>query len=188
MALISLIKRFCMSTGALQIVVLDKLDYCASLNNLKEVMDKPNFSFVRGDIQAADLVSYVLKESSIDTVMHFAAQTHVDNSFGNSLAFTMNNTYGTHTLLEACRVYGKIKRFINVSTDEVRSIFSCHAHLLLPALSSTSITLAYTVHAARCEIPLRYTAKHHFTRIKVWTRQRCWSLQTRILRQRPEPR
>eukprot|EP00210_Caulerpa_lentillifera_P002994 g2859.t1 len=51
--------------------------------------------------------------------MHFAAQTHVDNSFGNSLAFTMNNTYGTHVLLETSRNYGKIQRFINVSTDEV---------------------------------------------------------------------
>jgi dTDP-glucose 4,6-dehydratase len=46
-------------------------------------------------------------------------QTHVDNSFGNSLAFTMNNTYGTHVLLEAARKHGKIRRFINVSTDEV---------------------------------------------------------------------
>jgi len=46
-------------------------------------------------------------------------QTHVDNSFGNSLAFTMNNTYGTHVLLESARMYGKIRRFINVSTDEV---------------------------------------------------------------------
>ena len=46
-------------------------------------------------------------------------QTHVDNSFGNSLAFTVNNTYGTHVLLEACRMYGGIRRFINVSTDEV---------------------------------------------------------------------
>lgn len=47
------------------------------------------------------------------------AQTHVDNSFGNSLAFTMNNTYGTHVLLEACRMYGAVRRFVNVSTDEV---------------------------------------------------------------------
>lgn len=46
-------------------------------------------------------------------------QTHVDNSFGNSLAFTMNNTYGTHVMLEAARMTGSIKRFINVSTDEV---------------------------------------------------------------------
>jgi nucleoside-diphosphate-sugar epimerase len=48
-----------------------------------------------------------------------ATQTHVDNSFGNSLAFTMNNTYGTHVLLEACRMATGIRRFINVSTDEV---------------------------------------------------------------------
>jgi dTDP-D-glucose 4,6-dehydratase len=104
----------------LQIVVFDKLDYCASLNNLNDVIEKPNCCFVRGDIQVADLVSYVLQQHDIDTVMHFAAQSHVDNSFGNSLAFTMNNTYGTHVLLESCRMYGKIKRFINVSTDEVR--------------------------------------------------------------------
>jgi dTDP-D-glucose 4,6-dehydratase len=55
--------------------------------------------------------------------MHFAAQTHVDNSFGNSLSFTTNNTYGTHMLLEACRIANvndtQIERFINVSTDEV---------------------------------------------------------------------
>ena len=51
--------------------------------------------------------------------MDAVSQTHVDNSFGNSLAFTMNNTYGTHVLLEAARNYGKIQRFINVSTDEV---------------------------------------------------------------------
>ena len=74
---------------------------------------------MQGDIQSADLIKFLLEAEGIDTVMHFAAQTHVDNSFGNSLAFTMNNTYGTHVLLEACRCYGKIRRFINVSTDEV---------------------------------------------------------------------
>ncbi len=53
-------------------------------------------------------------------------QTHVDNSFGNSLAFTMNNTYGTHVLLEACRVYGSIRRFVAVSTDEVSCLLETH--------------------------------------------------------------
>jgi dTDP-glucose 4,6-dehydratase len=66
-----------------------------------------------------DLVCFVIESEEIDTIMHFAAQTHVDNSFGNSLAFTMNNTYGTHVLLEAARKSGNIRRFINVSTDEV---------------------------------------------------------------------
>jgi UDP-glucose 4,6-dehydratase len=74
---------------------------------------------IKGDIQSPDLLNYILQQENIDTVMHFAAQTHVDNSFGNSLTFTMNNTFGTHVLLESCRVYGKIRRFINVSTDEV---------------------------------------------------------------------
>jgi UDP-glucose 4,6-dehydratase len=101
------------------VVVLDKLDYCATLKNLECIKDHPNFKFVKGDIKSADLIVHVLQTESIDTVMHFAAQTHVDNSFGNSLAFTLNNTYGTHVLLEACRVYGHIRRFINVSTDEV---------------------------------------------------------------------
>lgn len=64
---------------------------------------RPNFKFIRGDILSADLVRHVLSSEGVDTVMHFAAQTHVDNSFGNSLTFTINNTLGTHMLLEACR-------------------------------------------------------------------------------------
>lgn len=75
-----------------QVVVLDKMDYCATLNNLESVRNLPNFKFIKGDIQSADLIIHVLESEEIDTVMHFAAQTHVDNSFGNSLAFTMNNT------------------------------------------------------------------------------------------------
>lgn len=99
------------------LVVVDKLDACASLSNLDFAQIH---RFVQHDIldDPAILVN-LLNHEDIDTVMHFAAHTHVDNSFGNSLAFTLNNTYGTHALLEACRVYGKIKRFINVSTDEV---------------------------------------------------------------------
>ncbi|KAG2254766.1 hypothetical protein Bca52824_084902 [Brassica carinata] len=79
----------------------------------------PNFKFVKGDIASADLVNHLLITEGIDTIMHFAAQTHVDNSFGNSFEFTKNNIYGTHVLLEACKVTGQVKRFIHVSTDEV---------------------------------------------------------------------
>jgi len=103
-----------------KIVVLDKLDYCSNLKNLLPVSSLPNFKFVKGDIASADLVNFILVTENIDTVMHFAAQTHVDNSFGNSFEFTKNNIYGTHVLLEACRqITGQIKRFIHVSTDEV---------------------------------------------------------------------
>lgn len=103
-----------------KIVVLDKLDYCSNLKNLLPASSSPNFKFVKGDIASADLVNYLLVTENIDTIMHFAAQTHVDNSFGNSFEFTKNNIYGTHVLLEACKVTGgQIRRFIHVSTDEV---------------------------------------------------------------------
>lgn len=102
-----------------KIVVLDKLDYCSNLNNLNPSRSSPNFKFIKGDIGSADLVNYIILTESIDTIMHFAAQTHVDNSFGNSFEFTKNNIYGTHVLLEACKNNGRIRRFIHVSTDEV---------------------------------------------------------------------
>uniref|UniRef100_A0A452ZFS9 NAD(P)-binding domain-containing protein n=1 Tax=Aegilops tauschii subsp. strangulata TaxID=200361 RepID=A0A452ZFS9_AEGTS len=100
------------------IVILDRVDYCSSLRNLDPSRGSPNFKFVRGDIASADLVNHLLVTESIDTVMHFAAQTHVDNSFSSSFEFTKNNVYGTHVLLEACKQV-KIRRFIHVSTDEV---------------------------------------------------------------------
>jgi len=88
------------------------------MGNLDEVKDCPNFKFVKGNICSADLIKYVLQSEQIDTIIHAAAQTHVDNSFGNSFAFTENNVLGTHVLLESAKSVG-IKRFIHVSTDEV---------------------------------------------------------------------
>jgi len=102
-----------------KIVVYDRLDYCSCLENLSELNDLPNFKFIKGDIATADLVAYVLREEKIDTILHFAAQTHVDNSFGNSFAFTHSNIYGTHVLLESAKCCPTIKRFVHVSTDEV---------------------------------------------------------------------
>ncbi|GMI48004.1 hypothetical protein TrCOL_g5695 [Triparma columacea] len=101
------------------IVNFDCLDYCSCIENLEEVENEPNYKFVKGDITSSDLVTYVLKQEKIDTIMHFAAQTHVDNSFGNSFQFTHNNIYGTHVLLESAKQCPTIKRFIHVSTDEV---------------------------------------------------------------------
>ena len=97
----------------------DKLDYCSCLENLKGIGDLPNFKFVKGDIASQDLVNFVFEENEIDTVIHFAAQTHVDNSFGNSFAFTQANIYGTHVLLECAKNCATMRRFIHVSTDEV---------------------------------------------------------------------
>lgn len=100
------------------IVVFDKLDYCASLNNLESLKTHPNFVFEQGDITDADRVMAVLNAYKVDTIMHFAAQSHVDLSFGNSFSFTKNNVIGTHVLLE-CAKTAQIKLFLHVSTDEV---------------------------------------------------------------------
>ncbi|KAK9079910.1 hypothetical protein SSX86_001584 [Deinandra increscens subsp. villosa] len=102
-----------------KIVALDKLSYCSSLKNLQPCFTSSNFKFVKADITSSDLINYLLDAEEIDTIMHFAAETHVDNSFGNSFEFTTNNIYGTHVLLEACKVTRRINRFIHVSTDEV---------------------------------------------------------------------
>merc|ERR1712054_47969 len=94
------------------------MDYCSSLKNLGEIEDLPNYKFVKGNILSADLLKYVFEQEQIDTVIHAAAQTHVDNSFGNSFTFTENNVMGTHCLLE-CAKNHRITRFVHVSTDEV---------------------------------------------------------------------
>lgn len=99
---------------AFNLACLDKLDYCARVDHITA----PCRIYI-GDINNVNLVMKILIENQIDTVVHFAAQSHVDNSFGNSLQFTYDNVLGTHALIETCRTYGKIKRFIHISTDEV---------------------------------------------------------------------
>jgi len=78
-----------------------------------------NFKIVKGDIASVDLVNCLLITESIDMIMHFATQTHVDNSFSNSFEFTKNNIHGTHVLCHAYKVTIQIRRFIHISTAEV---------------------------------------------------------------------
>ena len=103
-----------------EIVNLDAMYYCASQNNIKENIRNSNrYHLVKGNLCSFDLISNVLEIYNIDTVIHFAAQSHVQNSFDNALQYTSDNVVGTHTLLEACRKYGNIQKFIHISTDEV---------------------------------------------------------------------
>jgi dTDP-glucose 4,6-dehydratase len=97
----------------------DCLLYCASVKNVEEIVNEPNFKTTTNKLQNKEfLLSYMI-DNNIDCVMHFAAQSHVEYSFNNSLDYTNDNIYGTHILLECCRIYGKIIRFIHMSTDEV---------------------------------------------------------------------
>ena len=89
------------------------------MNVNQEIRVSPRYKLVKGNLCSFDLVRYVLENNKIDTVIHFAAQSHVQNSFEDSLQYTNDNVVGTHTLLECCRRYGHIERFIHISTDEV---------------------------------------------------------------------
>ena len=110
-----------------QIINLDALTYAGSLENLQDLPDPERYQFIQGDITDQNLVVNVLRENEIDTVVHFAAESHVDRSILGPKAFIQTNIVGTFTLLEAARQFwlaegyassGKT-RFHHVSTDEV---------------------------------------------------------------------
>ncbi len=110
-----------------KIVNLDALTYAGSLDNLKDLPDESSHTFVQGDICDRELVDKLLREHEIDTVVHFAAESHVDNSISAPEVFVKTNVMGTFTLLDSARQYwqgekgwGKEKcRFHHISTDEV---------------------------------------------------------------------
>jgi dTDP-glucose 4,6-dehydratase len=94
------------------LVNLDVLTYASNLESLQDVSNSPSYRFLRGDVCDHDLVVDSLKEYSIDTVVHFAAESHVDRSIMGSSVFVRTNVVGTHTVLEAAREQG-IERFVS---------------------------------------------------------------------------
>lgn len=108
-----------------RLVVLDALTYAGNKANLKELEANPNFRFVEGNIGDRPLISSLLASEEIDTLAHFAAESHVDRSILGPDAFIQTNVVGTFTLLESFRQHwenrGKLEsdRFLHVSTDEV---------------------------------------------------------------------
>ncbi|MFA0813013.1 dTDP-glucose 4,6-dehydratase [Microbulbifer epialgicus] len=108
------------------VVVLDALTYAGNLSNLDHVKDSPNFIFYHGDICDTSLVETLLKEYHIDTLVHFAAESHVDRSISGPDAFIEANIVGTHSLLKAAKktwlkegLNKETHHFHHVSTDEV---------------------------------------------------------------------
>lgn len=102
------------------VIVLDKLTYAGNLDNLKKVMDK--ITFVQGDICDYNFVKELFEKHQINGVIHFAAESHVDNSIENPFIFTQTNVIGTHILLEVAKQIwkeGSNNKFVHVSTDEV---------------------------------------------------------------------
>jgi dTDP-glucose 4,6-dehydratase len=101
-----------------EIFNLDKLTYAGNLENLKNVEQSPNYHFVKSDILDGRLVNNLLKQEKIDTIVHFAAESHVDRSIIGPQEFVKTNVLGTQVLLDAA-LNNEIKKFHHISTDEV---------------------------------------------------------------------
>ena len=117
------VRRFVNTYPDYTIINLDKLTYAGNLANLKDIEEKQNYEFVKGDIVDAVFIDSLFADQNFDAVIHLAAESHVDRSISSPLEFVMTNVVGTVNLLNAARKhwageYDK-KRFYHVSTDEV---------------------------------------------------------------------
>ena len=117
------VRRFVTKYPDYHIYNLDALTYAGNLENIADIQDAPNYSFVKGDIVDADFIDHLFATHQFDGVLHLAAESHVDRSITDPLAFVKTNVIGTMNLLNAAK---KIwandmsgKRFYHISTDEV---------------------------------------------------------------------
>lgn len=117
------VRRFVNNYPHYKIYNLDKLTYAGNLENLKDVEDKENYTFIKGDIVDADFVSALFVQDNFDGVIHLAAESHVDRSISSPTEFVFANVIGTVNLLNAVKQLWKDsntdKRFYHISTDEV---------------------------------------------------------------------
>lgn len=112
------LEYFCKKYPNYRIINLDKLTYAGNLDNLNECKDLPNYESVKGDICDENLISELFRNSNITDIIHFAAETHVDNSIADPSIFIKTNVLGTFTLLNNFQRFSK-GRFHHISTDEV---------------------------------------------------------------------
>lgn len=117
------VRRFVNKYPDYKIYNLDALTYAGNLENIADIENKPNYTFVKGDITDADFINELFQKEQFDSVIHLAAESHVDRSITDPLAFVKTNVIGTMNLLNAAKTIWKNnfvdKRFYHVSTDEV---------------------------------------------------------------------
>ena len=108
------------------IINVDKLTYAGNLANLKDIEEKPNYTFVKADICDFDTMYRLMVDNNVDGIIHLAAESHVDRSIKDPFTFARTNVMGTLSLLQAAKLYWESlpekyegKRFYHISTDEV---------------------------------------------------------------------
>ena len=142
-----------------EIINLDLLTYAGNPNNLKGIDKDPRYTFIKGDICNSNLVNAILERHTIDAIVHFAAESHVDRSITDPSAFVTTNVLGTHTLLHCARLH-EIPRFIHISTDEVYGSTSGKSFKETDALSPSS---PYSASKAGSDLlALSYYATYRF--------------------------
>jgi dTDP-glucose 4,6-dehydratase len=114
----SFVRYVLRSRQDIQVLNLDLLTYAGNLRNLQEVAEDSRYGFARGDIADPKKVGQIFQEHSIDAIVNFAAETHVDRSIVDSAPFVRTNIEGTRCLLEQARMH-KVSKFVQISTDEV---------------------------------------------------------------------
>ncbi len=113
--------------NTIRIINVDKLTYAGNLENLQDIEDKANYTFVKADICDSDAISRIFEENEIDRVVHFAAESHVDRSIKSPEVFVKTNVLGTLVMLNAAKAAWELPdgtfkqdhKFLHVSTDEV---------------------------------------------------------------------
>lgn len=156
-----------------RVVVLDALTYAGNKDNIKDLLDNPNFTFVHGDICDQPLVEKLLVDHDIDTLVHFAAESHVDRSITGPDAFINTNILGTYSLLKACKKIWldadqpkEDHRFHHVSTDEVYGTLKPND----PPFAETNQYLPNSPYSAsKASSDLLVRAYHHTYGLKVTT-------------------
>nr|WP_302598819.1 dTDP-glucose 4,6-dehydratase [uncultured Cellulosilyticum sp.] len=124
--------KYMLETYDYNIINIDSLTYAGNLENLKEVENNPHYTFVKGDIRDREVLDTIFKEHNIDTVVNFAAESHVDRSIEDPELFLSTNVLGTQALLDTAKKYWKVNpedkhcrlfkegvKYLQVSTDEV---------------------------------------------------------------------
>ena len=117
------VRRFVTKYANYQIYNLDALTYAGNLENIKDIKDLPNYTFIKGDITNANFIDQLFVKHNFDAVIHLAAESHVDRSITDPLSFVKTNVMGTMNLLNAAKTIWKEnnqeKKFYHISTDEV---------------------------------------------------------------------
>ena len=148
------------------IINLDLLTYAGNLENLKEVESNPRYKFIKGDICNRELVEYIFREFDIKGVIHFAAESHVDNSIKNPGVFIETNVNGTYTLVDVAKRYWMDKpfnykkeykdcRFHHISTDEVYGTLSDNPNDLFKETTPYAPNSPYSASKASSDMIIR---------------------------------